>query len=53
MDINISKKQEKIKVLFEIWWQIPHSYAVTNCFQLVHLYKNFGDKIDFYSKLGA
>lgn len=38
----------KLKVLFRGWTQIPHSYATVNCFQLVHIYKHFGDKIDIY-----
>lgn len=31
-----------LKVLFYSWVNIPHSYAMVNCFQLVHLYKNYG-----------
>jgi glycosyltransferase involved in cell wall biosynthesis len=31
-----------LKVLFHCWVNIPHSYAMVNCFQLVHLYKNYG-----------
>lgn len=37
-----------IKVLFQGWFEIPHSYAVCNCFQLVFLVKNFSHQIDFY-----
>lgn len=40
--------ETKIKILFRGWLQIAHSYAICNCFQLVHLYKNYSDKIDFY-----
>lgn len=40
---------EKIKILFRGWFQIPHSYAMVNCFQIVHLYKNYKDKIEFYT----
>ena len=38
----------KISVLFNGWINIPHSYAIVNCMQLIHIYKNFGDKIDIY-----
>ena len=40
----------KISVLFNGWINIPHSYAIVNCMQLIHLYKNFGDKIDIYTQ---
>ena len=30
------------------WINIPHSYAIVNCMQLVHLYKNYKDHIDIY-----
>ena len=43
------------KILFQGWSQIPHSYAIVNCFQLIHLYKNYGpnglitpNKLDIY-----
>lgn len=39
---------DNFSVLFKGWTQIPHSYAMVNCFQLVHLYKNYGDKINIY-----
>ena len=35
-------KESPLKILFQSWTQIPHSYAVVNCFQLIHLYKNYG-----------
>ena len=38
----------KLRVLFRGWTQIPHSYAMVNCFQLVHLHKNFKEDIDIY-----
>ena len=38
----------KISVLFNGWINIPHSYAIVNCMQLIHLYKNYSDKIDIY-----
>ena len=43
-----SEKREKIRVLFRGWLQIPHSYSLVNCFQLVHLFKNYSDRIEFY-----
>lgn len=39
---------QKLKVLFKGWINIPHSYAVVNCFQLIHLYKNYNTKLDIY-----
>lgn len=38
----------KISVLFNGWINIPHSYAIVNCMQLIHIYKNFSDKIEIY-----
>ena len=43
-----SEKREKIRVLFRGWLQIAHSYAICNCFQLVHLYKNYSNRIEIY-----
>lgn len=45
---NKVNNNNKIKILFKGWRYIPHSYAIVNCFQLVHLYKLYSDKIDFY-----
>lgn len=39
---------QKLRILFKGWRYIPHSYAIVNCFQLVHLYKSYSDQIDFY-----
>jgi glycosyltransferase involved in cell wall biosynthesis len=39
---------DKIKILFIGWYNIPHSYAIVNCFQLLSLYKNYKDKIEIY-----
>jgi glycosyltransferase involved in cell wall biosynthesis len=44
----MESKGEKIKVLFRAWFFIPHSYSLCNCFQIIHLFKNYSDKIDFY-----
>lgn len=41
-------KERKIRVLFRGWFFLPHSYALVNCFQIIHLFKNHSDKIDFY-----
>lgn len=41
-------ENKKIKILFRGWINIAHSYAIVNCFQLIHLYKNYKDKIEFY-----
>lgn len=39
---------QKLKVLFQGWTRVPHSYACVNCFQLIHLYKNYSDVIEIY-----
>jgi glycosyltransferase involved in cell wall biosynthesis len=39
---------EKLKVLFRGWTLVPHSYAIVNCFQLIHLHKYYGDKLEIY-----
>lgn len=36
------KETKPLKVLFCSWVNIAHSYAIVNCFQLIHLYKNYG-----------
>ena len=46
-DTNM-QNDRKLNVLFEGWINIGHSYAIVNCFQLIHLYKNYKDKINFY-----
>jgi glycosyltransferase involved in cell wall biosynthesis len=38
----------KLNILFEGWTNIAHSYAIVNCFQLLHLWKNYKDHINFY-----
>jgi glycosyltransferase involved in cell wall biosynthesis len=48
MELSFKKKSQKLKILFRGWVYVPHSYAIVNCFQLIHLYKNFSDKIDIY-----
>jgi glycosyltransferase involved in cell wall biosynthesis len=39
---------QKLRILFKGWFEIPHSYSMVNCFQIVHLYKNYGSNITFY-----
>lgn len=39
---------DKINVLFRGWFNIPHSYSMVNCFQIVHLYKRYKDNINFF-----
>jgi len=38
----------KLNILFEGWINIGHSYAIVNCFQLLHLWKNHNENINFY-----
>jgi glycosyltransferase involved in cell wall biosynthesis len=44
----MSESKEKIRVLFRGWFEIPHSYSLCNCFQIVHLYKRYSGDIEFY-----
>lgn len=37
-----------LKLLVKGWTAIPHSYAIVNCFQLVHLVKKYKDDIKIY-----
>jgi glycosyltransferase involved in cell wall biosynthesis len=37
-----------MNILFDGWIHIPHSYAIVNCFQLVHLKQKYGDTINMY-----
>ena len=37
-----------LKVLFKGWTQVPHSYAMVNCFQLINIAKYYKDQIDIY-----
>lgn len=39
---------EKLRILFRGWFNIPHSYSMVNCFQIVNLYKRYKDNIEFY-----
>uniref|UniRef100_A0A6C0H6B0 Glycosyl transferase family 1 domain-containing protein n=1 Tax=viral metagenome TaxID=1070528 RepID=A0A6C0H6B0_9ZZZZ len=46
--MNQEINNKKLRVLFRGWTAIPHSYAMVNCFQLLHLHKYFGDKVQIY-----
>lgn len=37
-----------MRILFDGWLNVPHSYAIVNCFQLIHLKMKYGDRIDMY-----
>jgi glycosyltransferase involved in cell wall biosynthesis len=37
-----------LNILFDGWLNVPHSYAIVNCFQLIHLKLKYGDKINMY-----
>jgi glycosyltransferase involved in cell wall biosynthesis len=41
-------EKPKLRVLFRGWTAIPHSYAMVNCFQVLHLNKHFSDRIDIF-----
>jgi glycosyltransferase involved in cell wall biosynthesis len=51
MEFEIKKKRS-LKVLFQVWWQIPHSYSIVSALQLVHLHKRYAigpsPEIDMY-----
>jgi glycosyltransferase involved in cell wall biosynthesis len=38
----------KLKVLVESWFNIPHSYAIVNCFQCIFLHKYFSEEVELY-----
>jgi glycosyltransferase involved in cell wall biosynthesis len=45
MEMTLKKKEiqeQPLKVLFQTWKSLAHSYGIVAAFQLVHLYKNFG-----------
>lgn len=44
----MSDNKKKIKLLVRGWFSVPHSYAIVNCFQLIHLYKRHGHLLDIY-----
>lgn len=37
-----------INILFDGWLNVPHSYAIVNCFQLIHLKIKYGDRINMF-----
>jgi len=39
-----------LNILIIGWLNIPHSYAIVNCFQIIHLIKKYNDKINIYTK---
>lgn len=39
---------KKLRILFRGWRLLQHSYGQIMAFKLVHLWKNYKDKIDFY-----
>lgn len=38
----------KIRLLVEGWFNIPHSYALVVCNEVLALQRNYGDKLDIY-----
>jgi glycosyltransferase involved in cell wall biosynthesis len=44
----MENKDKKLRILFRGWFMLAHSYGIVICFKIVHLYKNYKDKIDFY-----
>ncbi len=41
---------QKLTILFEGWYDIPHSYSIILAFKIIHLYKKYKDNIVFYKK---
>lgn len=39
-----------MRLLVTGWINVPHSYAIVNCFQLIHLYKNYKNCLTIYIK---
>lgn len=38
----------KYNLLFVGWFDVPHSYAIVNCNQIISLIKKYGDEYNFY-----
>jgi glycosyltransferase involved in cell wall biosynthesis len=47
-NLKTNMSDEKMRVLFRGWFNIPHSYSMVNCFQIVHLYKSYAKDVEFY-----
>lgn len=43
-----SQSRRKIRILVEGWLYVPHSYAIVNGFQIIHLLKHYSDDIILY-----
>ena len=41
-DVTKNTFRQPLKLLVRGWTQIPHSYAIICCFQIIHLYLNYG-----------
>ena len=39
-----------LNILIIGWFNIPHSYAIVNCFQTIHLLKKYNQKLNIYIK---
>ena len=39
-----------LNILIIGWFNIPHSYAIVNCFQTIHLIKKYNNKLNIYIK---
>lgn len=51
MELVFNKRERKTRILIEGWINIPHSYAIVNCLQLVHMIKMKDNyNIEFYVK---
>lgn len=46
--MKLEEPGNKLRILFRGWFNIPHSYAMVNCFQLLSLWKGYQDRIQFY-----
>jgi glycosyltransferase involved in cell wall biosynthesis len=44
----ITAKPQKWNILIQGWVNIPHSYAIVNCFLIVHLIKYFSHKVNLF-----
>lgn len=39
-----------MNILFDGWLNVPHSYAIVNCFQLIHFKLKYGDRINMFMR---
>lgn len=44
------QKRKKLRILFETWHMLQHSYGIVSAFILIHFYKKYSNKVEIYVK---